>query len=132
MAKKKPTLKTLERKDTTLTLLGEKVKIDFNLQTILGYEEFFEGETFSPSDLITTKKRVALYLACIMANNPDSQITYDSFVKGITIDELNALDRAVGLSMAKYYHMPEPLIKKLEEEQANLTQEEKEKQQQNA
>ena len=132
MAKKKPTLKTLERKDTALTLLGEKVKIDFNLQTILGYEEFFEGETFSPSDLITTKKRVALYLACIMANNPDSQITYEKFVRDITIDELNVLDRAVGLSMAKYYHMPEPLIKKLEEEQAQLTPEEKEKQQKNA
>lgn len=78
----------------TIKLLSKKVVICYNMATQIAYEEI-TGNTFDVADLNKTSNAMALYLACIFANNPDTDITLDDLLKDATANEIKTLQNAV-------------------------------------
>ena len=70
-------------KKKTIKLLGKKVVICYNMATQIAYEEI-TGNAFDVADLNKTSNAMALYLACIFANNPETDITLDNILKTYT------------------------------------------------
>ena len=81
-------------KKKTIKLLGKKVAICYNMATQIAYEEI-TGNTFDVADLNKTSNAMALYLACIFANNPETDITLDDLLKDATANEIKTLQNAV-------------------------------------
>lgn len=70
----------------TINILGQDVKISFNMATQLCFEEI-TGQSFSTAALDKTSNTLALYYACILANNEGIEITFDDL-----LDKASALD----------------------------------------
>ena len=95
-----------------ITILGQKVNIEFNLAVQLAYEKI-TNQPFNTKDLVMQTNASALYMAAILANNPKTKITYDQLIKKAKGPEIDALGKAVMGSMAEWLEMPE-LIKETE------------------
>ena len=65
-----------------INLLGKEVKIAFSLATEIAYEQI-TGEAFVIEKLSFTKNAVALYMAAIIANNPDIDITTEDIISKV-------------------------------------------------
>lgn len=105
-----------------IAILGEEVNVRFNMAVQLAYEEMLD-EPFDLSSLTHRKQQVALYLAVIIANNPDTAITYDRFTHEATACEVNALDAAIGEAMATWFNIPKVLADKIMEESTSQQEE---------
>ena len=60
----------------TIKILGQEVKIAFNLATQIAYERI-KKEPFNIEALNNMESAVVLYAACIIANNEKTTITID-------------------------------------------------------
>ena len=78
----------------TINILGKDVKIAFNMATQLCFEEI-TGQAFSTAALDKTSNTLALYYACIIANNDDTTITFDDLLDRATAKDIKILREAV-------------------------------------
>lgn len=77
-----------------INILGKDVKIAFNMATQICFEEI-TGQAFTQSALDKTSNTLALYYACILANNPDIDITFDNLLEDASAADIKALREAV-------------------------------------
>lgn len=88
-----------------IEILGEKVNIIFNFSVELAFEEIAE-EAFNIEKLSRKKYQLVLYMAAIVANNEETEITLNRLAKEATAHELNALDNAIAEEMKVWMHIP--------------------------
>ena len=105
-----------------IKLLGKEVNIAFNLATEIAYEQI-TGEAFGIEKLSFTKNTVALYMAAIIANNPDIDITTEDIISKASGTEVKALSDAIYAEMKAWMNIPdvmdEKVDKKEEDEEKN-------------
>ena len=97
-----------------INLLGKEVKIAFSLATEIAYEQI-TGEAFVIDKLSFTKNAVALYMAAIIANNPDIDITTDDIISKASGTEVKALSDAIYAEMKAWMNIPDVMTEKEEE-----------------
>ena len=97
-----------------IKLLGKEVNIAFNLATEIAYEQI-TGEAFAIDKLSFTKNAVALYMAAISANNPDSDITTEDISSKASGAEVKALSDAIYAEMKAWMNIPDVMTEKEEE-----------------
>lgn len=84
-----------------ITFLGKEVTISYNMATQIAYEEI-SGAPFDPETLSKTSNTLVLYYACIIANNPDTTITFDDMLLNATASDIKVLRDAVLDSFAAW------------------------------
>lgn len=94
-----------------INLLGKEVNIAFNLATEIAYEQI-TGEAFGIEKLSFTKNAVALYMAAIIANNPDIDITTEDFISKASGAEVKALSDAIYAEMKAWMNIPDVMEEK--------------------
>ena len=97
-----------------IKLLGKEVNIAFNLATEIAYEQI-TGEAFGIEKLSFTKNAVALYMAAIIANNPDIDITTEDIISKASGAEVKALSNAIYAEMKAWMNIPDVMTEKEEE-----------------
>ena len=103
--------------NNTITILGETLDIKFNMQVELNYEEI-SGEAFTIEALAKMKNSIALYMAAILAANPDTDITVDRLLREAKGPEIAALSTAVITAMTDWMQIPS-IIKSEEKEETD-------------
>ena len=100
-----------------VTVLGEELDIRFNMAVEIAYEEI-ANEPFNVQSLERQKNIVALCMATIIANNPETKITAERFIREVASDEYNTLVSAVIEAMTEWMKIPSviPQEKPSEEE----------------
>lgn len=93
-----------------ITILGQKVNIEFNLAVEVAYERI-TGKPFNTKELSMQTNASALYMAAILANNPKTKITYDQLITKAKGKEINELAKVVMQSMAEWLELPELVTK---------------------
>lgn len=116
MTQKKNNTATPAASTTRITILGETLDIKFNMLVELNYEELTEGEAFSIEALAKMKNSIALYMAAILAANPDTNITVDRLLKEATGPEIASLSNAVITSMTNWMKIPSVIKEEQTEE----------------
>ena len=96
-----------------IKLLGKEVNIAFNLATEIAYEQI-TGEAFAIDKLSFTKNAVALYMAAIIANNPDIDITTEDIISKASGAEVKALSNAIYAEMKAWMNIPDVMTEKEE------------------
>lgn len=84
-----------------IKILGQEVKIAFNLATQIYYERI-KKEPFKIEALNNMESAVVLYAACIIANNEKTTITIDNLLKDATAPEIAELSKAVMESVKEW------------------------------
>lgn len=102
----------------TINILGESIVIAFNIASLIGFEEI-TGKPFNEIDLSMSKDTLALSLAVIIANNPDTQITANALMTQATGKEISELTQAVTAAFIDWNTIPETLSD--DEDQQNPT-----------
>lgn len=96
-----------------INLLGKEVNITFNLATEIAYEQITK-EAFGIEKLSFTKNAVALYMAAIIANNPDIDITTEDIISKASGLEVKALSDAIYAEMKAWMNIPDVMDEKEE------------------
>lgn len=96
-----------------IKLLGKEVNIAFNLATEIAYEQI-TGEAFAIDKLSFTKNAVALYMAAIIANNPDIDITTEDIISKASGAEVKALSNSIYAEMKAWMNIPDVMTEKEE------------------
>ena len=99
-----------------INLLGKDVNIAFNLATEIAYEQI-TGEAFGIEKLSFTKNAVALYMAAIIANNPDIDITTEDLISKASGAEVKALSDAIYAEMKAWMNIPDVMDEKEEKKE---------------
>ena len=99
-----------------IKLLGKEVNIAFNLATEIAYEQI-TGEAFGIEKLSFTKNAVALYMAAIIANNPDIDITTEDIISKASGAEVKALSDAIYAEMKDWMNIPDVMNEKEEKKE---------------
>ena len=108
-----------------VTVLGEELDIRFNMAVEIAYEEI-ANEPFNVQSLERQKNIVALCLATIIANNPETKITAERFIREVASDEYNTLVSAVIEAMTEWMKIPSVIPQeKPTEEEAEAAEKEK-------
>ena len=100
----------MKQKKTEITILGEKIAIEFNLAVEVAYEEIAD-RPFDIADLVSQRNSVALYMAAIITANPDTAITVERLMKEAAGPEIEQLSKAVIAAMTEWLHLPQVLKK---------------------
>jgi hypothetical protein len=89
-----------------IKILGNEVVIAFNMATEIAYEDI-AGKAFDFEDIQkSVKSRLILCYACVIANNPETELTLDSLLKEATAADIKDLTEAVMLSMVEWAKIP--------------------------
>ena len=99
-----------------INLLGKEVNITFNLATEIAYEQITK-EAFGIEKLSFTKNAVALYMAAIIANNPDIDITTEDIISKASGAEVKALSDAIYAEMKVWMNIPDVMDEKEEKKE---------------
>ena len=99
-----------------IKLLGKEVNIAFNLATEIAYEQI-TGEAFGIEKLSFTKNAVALYMAAIIANNPETDITTEDIISKASGAEVKALSDAIYAEMKDWMNIPDVMNEKEEKKE---------------
>ena len=100
-----------------ITIKGEEITIKFNMGVECAYEDITQ-RPFNLADFKDKKLLMALFHAAIIANNEETEITFDYLLKDATSEEITSLDNAVSETMSDWLHIPAVIKKdepKLEE-----------------
>lgn len=89
----------------TITILGESITIAFNMASMIGFEEI-TGKPFNEIDLSMSKDSIALSLAVIVANNPETKITANALMTQATGKEISELTTAVSEAFIDWNKIP--------------------------
>lgn len=66
-------------KQNTITIQGNEYPVQYDLQTILNFEEIVEHSIFT-DNLTTTKSRIALIMAAVLSADKDTDLTIASMM----------------------------------------------------
>lgn len=77
-----------------INILGHELTIVYNMATQIAYEEITNA-TFSVEALEKSRNSMALYWACIVANNPDTKLTFDELLTDATAADVKILRDSV-------------------------------------
>lgn len=102
----------------TINILGESITIAFNMASLIGFEEI-TGKPFNEINIGMSKDTLALSIAVIIANNPDTQITANALMTQATGKEISELTQAVTAAFIEWNTIPETLSD--DEDQQNPT-----------
>ena len=78
----------------TINIFGESITIAFNMASLIGFEEI-TGKPFNEINIGMSKDTLALSIAVIIANNPDTQITVNALMTQASGKEISELTQAV-------------------------------------
>ena len=92
----------------TINILGESIVIAFNMASLIGFEEI-TGKPFNEINIGMSKDTLALSLAVIIANNPDTQITANALMTQASGKEISELTQAVTAAFIEWNTIPETL-----------------------
>lgn len=92
----------MERK---ITVKGEQITIRFNMGVECAYEDITQ-RPFNLADFKDKKLLMALFHAAIIANNPETEVTFEYLLTEATCEEVTALDNAVSETMSDWLHVP--------------------------
>ena len=92
----------------TINILGESIVIAFNMASLIGFEEI-TGKPFNEINIGMSKDTLALSLAVIIANNPDTQITANALMTQASGKEITELTQAVTAAFIDWNTIPETL-----------------------
>lgn len=84
-----------------ITILGRTIDIAYNMATQIAYEEI-TGKPFDVADMDRTGNTIALYYACIVANNKDTDMTFDDLVGNADAKDITTLGEAVTASFTDW------------------------------
>lgn len=98
-----------------INILGEDIVVRFNMAVQLAYEEI-TGNAFNVQDMTMKKAQMALFIATILTNNPDTGITMERMMTEATSDDITKLDNALGDVIAEWYHLPRQVEKAIDED----------------
>lgn len=108
-----------------VTVLGETIDIRFNMAVEIAYEDIV-NEPFNVQSLERQKNIVALCMAAIIVNNPETKITAERFIREVASDEYNAIVSAVIEAMTEWMKIPSVIPQeKQSEEEAEAAEKEK-------
>ena len=77
-----------------ITILGRTIGIAYNMATQIAYEEIV-GKPFDIEAMDKTSNTLALYYACIIANNKDTDLTFDELLEDADANDISTLRDAV-------------------------------------
>lgn len=102
-----------------INVLGRTIDIAYNMATQIAYEEI-TGKPFDVADMDRTGNTMALYYACIVANNKDTDITFDELIGNADASDITTLREAVTASFSDWCKsaMPDDGKKKKKEGKA--------------
>lgn len=90
-----------------IQILGETLTIEHNTRVQIAYEQM-TGKAFNLEAIAQkTELRIALYMATIVACNPDTKITMDMLLDAKSISTIIAIDKAVNNAIREWYMIPE-------------------------
>ena len=92
----------------TINILGESITIAFNMASLIGFEEI-TGKPFNEINIGMSKDSLALSIAVIIANNPDTQITANALMTEASGKEISELTQAVTAAFIEWDTIPETL-----------------------
>ena len=92
----------------TINILGESIVIAFNMASLIGFEEI-TGKPFNEINIGMSKDTLALSIAVIIANNPDTQITANALMTQASGKEISELTQAVTAAFIDWNTIPETL-----------------------
>ena len=92
----------------TINILGESITIAFNMASLIGFEEI-TGKPFNEINIGMSKDTLALSIAVIIANNPDTQITVNALMTQASGKEISELTQAVNAAFIEWNTIPETL-----------------------
>ena len=84
-----------------ITILGKTIDIAFNMATQIAYEEIV-GEPFDVEALKKTSNTMVLYYACIIANNKETDLTFDQLLMDADANDIATLKDAVISSFTEW------------------------------
>lgn len=96
-----------------INLLGEEVTIRFNMAVEIAYEEITDTP-FSASSLTRQKDCLALGMAAIVTNKPDTKITLDKLLHEASGKEMAELNSALAETMSAWFEIPKVMEKESE------------------
>ena len=94
-----------------IKIKDEEITIRFNLAVQMLYEDI-SGIPFKLEDLKFQKYIVCLYMAAIIANNENTEITLEWLANEATNEEIKAIDNATGECMTDFLHLPDIMAEK--------------------
>ena len=77
-----------------ITIMGKDVEIAYNMATQIAYEEI-TGKAFDTESLNKARNMMALYYACIVANNESIDISFDQLLAEADAHDIKVLREAV-------------------------------------
>lgn len=86
-------------------ILGEDVKVTFNMAVEIAYEEIIDAP-FEVGSLSRQRNAMALLIAAVVVNNPDSSLTLERLMKEAKGKEIAALSQAVTAEMSEWMDIP--------------------------
>ena len=89
----------------TINILGESITIAFNMASLIGFEEI-TGKPFNEINIGMSKDTLALSIAVIIANNPDTQITANALMTEASGKEISELTQAVTAAFMEWNRIP--------------------------
>lgn len=98
-----------------INILGEDIVVRYNMAVQLAYEEI-TGNSFSIQDMSRKTSQMALFIAAILTNNPETNITMERMMTEATNDDFAKLDTAMGELIAEWYHLPDQVEKAIKED----------------
>lgn len=101
----------------TINILGEDVNIKFCMAVEIAYEDITE-EPFSLEPLAKVKNMLALSMACIIVNNPETSITIDRLLNEASGQDIGMLNTAVIDSMTEWLKIPKVIAEPEEKEKS--------------
>lgn len=91
-----------------INILGESIVIAFNMASLIGFEEI-TGKPFNEINIGMSKDTLALSLAVIIANNPDTHITANALMTQASGKEISELTQAVTAAFIDWNTIPDTL-----------------------
>lgn len=88
-----------------ITILGETLNIAFNMATQIAYEKITD-KPFSIESLDRTEATLSLYYATIVANNPDSLLSFDDLLHRASCHDIATLKAAVMEALQEWCRVP--------------------------
>lgn len=86
--------RTMKIEKKKIIILGKDILIAYNMATQIAYEEI-TGHPFDTSTLDKASNTMALYYACILVNNPDTDISFDQLIEEADAHDIAVLREAV-------------------------------------
>lgn len=84
-----------------INILGHEVTISYNMATQIAYEEITQ-KAFDVSALEKTSNALVLFFSCIVANNPNTKLTFDDLLTKATAADIKVLRDAVMESFTEW------------------------------